>query len=74
MRILALCVVLAVGQVFAEDVFKPAENITTDGIPAVPRELVEKIDRYGNSRSTVFAQWHPERLEMLIATRFGDTN
>ncbi len=57
----------------AQDALAPAENISTDGIPPVPVELARKIDRYGNYRSAAFAQWHPERLEMLITTRFGDT-
>ncbi len=73
MRIV-LCFFLAAFPVFAQDVLTPADNITTDGIPPVPAALVEKIDRYANYRSTTFAQWHPDRVEMLIATRFADTN
>ena len=37
-------------------------------------EVAAKVDRYGNYRSASFAEWHPDRLEMLIVTRFGDTS
>ncbi len=74
MKIIATCFLLAALPAFAQEALAPAANITTDGIPPVPRELVEKIDRYGNYRASTFAQWHPDRLEMLITTRFGDTN
>ena len=57
----------------AQDFVPLTENITTDGIPPVPVEIADKVDRYGNYRSAGFAEWHPERLEMLISTRFGDT-
>ena len=58
----------------AQDFVPQTENITTDGIPPVPVEVADRVDRYGNFRSASFAEWHPERLEMLITTRFGDTS
>lgn len=71
---LILCLSILAFSAAAQDTLAPTENISTDGIPPVPAELATKIDRYGNYRSASFAQWHPERLEMLINTRFGDTN
>ncbi len=70
----ALVLLLAAAPSFSNDVFTPAANISTDGIPPIPRELIEKIDRYSNYRSAAFAQWHPDKLEMLIGTRFGVTS
>ena len=65
MRFLTVCVLLTALPALGDDVFAPAANITTDGIPPVPRAVVDKIDRYANYRATTFAQWHPDRLEML---------
>ena len=52
----------------------PGDNLVIDGIPSIPMELVEQIGRYTESRSGVFQDWHPGKAEMLITTRFGDTN
>lgn len=52
----------------------PNENLVVDGIPRLPAVLAEKAGRYTESRSADFLSWHPVRREMLIATRFGDTN
>jgi len=49
------------------------DNMTLDGIPSIPVAIAEEASRYGQYRSASFAQWHPERLEMLIRTRFGNT-
>ena len=43
-----------------------------DGVPAVPAGLAERLNRYANARSAVFADWLPDG-SMLISTRFGST-
>ena len=57
----------------AQSEFKPAANLITEGIPAVPTTLVHEVKRYTEARSASFAGWHPTRHEMLITTRFGNT-
>jgi dipeptidyl aminopeptidase/acylaminoacyl peptidase len=52
----------------------PADNLVIDGIPPIPADLPEQVGRYTESRAASFQDWHPSRAEMLIATRFGDTN
>ena len=52
----------------------PGDNLVVDGIPSIPAELVEQVGRYTESRAASFQDWNPARLEMLITTRFGDTN
>jgi dipeptidyl aminopeptidase/acylaminoacyl peptidase len=52
----------------------PADNLVVDGIPPIPAELVDQIGRYTESRAAAFRDWHPARTEMLITTRFGETN
>ena len=52
----------------------PADNLVVDGIPPIPAELPEQVGRYTESRAAGLQDWHPTRPEMLITTRFGDTN
>ena len=52
----------------------PGGNLIVDGVPPVPAEIVDKASRYGEARAALFADWHPTRNEILILTRFGDTN
>jgi protease II len=52
----------------------PADNLVVEGIPPIPAELPEQVGRYTESRAAGLQDWHPTRLEMLITTRFGDTN
>ncbi len=57
-----------------EKVITPSENLVVDGIPPIPAELAEQVGRYTEARAAGFAAWHPTRPEMLILTRFADTN
>jgi Tol biopolymer transport system component len=52
----------------------PGENLVVEGIPPVPRALADSVGRYADIREASFAGWHPKRRELLIVTRFGDTN
>ena len=52
----------------------PADNLVVDGIPPIPGELPEQVGRYTESRAATMQDWHPTRAEILITTRFGDTN
>jgi len=52
----------------------PNENLVAEGIPKIPASLAETVDRYSNFRGAALAGWHPTRNEMLITTRFADTN
>ena len=49
------------------------ENLVADGIPPVPAELRTEIERYLEFRTASLRGWHPQRREMLIATRFAET-
>ena len=52
----------------------PGDNLVVDGIPPIPGELPEQVGRYTESRAATLQDWHPTRTEMVITTRFGDTN
>jgi dipeptidyl aminopeptidase/acylaminoacyl peptidase len=54
------------------DLVRPAANLHADGIPPIPRQIVNDVARYTDFRGATFQSWHPARREMLIATRFAD--
>lgn len=55
------------------EILRPGANLVTEGVPDVPASLVAEVKRYTEARFAAFAGWHPQRLEMLVGTRFGDT-
>ena len=59
---------------FAADDLTPPDSLVLDGVPPVPAEIVKQVGRYTESRAASFLDWHPTNPEMLILTRFGDTN
>ncbi len=66
---------LFVGLAFAQsDFIAPNENLVVQDIPKVPAALADAASRYGEFRTANFQSWHPTRREMLITTRFADTN
>jgi hypothetical protein len=57
-----------------EAVIAPGEALVVEGVPKIPASLAEETLRYTESRGASFTSWHPTRREMLILTRFGNTN
>ena len=53
---------------------RPGENLVVEGIPKIPASLAENVARYGEFRSARREMWHPVRREMIVSTRFGDTD
>ncbi len=52
----------------------PPDSLVLDGVPPIPPEIAEQVGRYTESRAAAFLDWQPGKPEMLILTRFGDTN
>ncbi|HXW93583.1 MAG TPA: prolyl oligopeptidase family serine peptidase [Terriglobales bacterium] len=52
----------------------PGENLVVEGVPKIPAALAEEVDRYTNFRGASLESWDPVKREMLISTRFADTN
>lgn len=52
----------------------PGENLVVDAIPKIPASIAEAVSRYTEFRAASLNSWHPTRREMLISTRFADTN
>jgi len=47
-------------------------NRVSENLPAIPGELLERLNQYQNTRGASFQGWI-DNGSMLIATRFGDT-
>jgi len=68
----ALVLSLLAGAAFAQTPANLPANLVAEGVPAFPKELVEKTRPYLESRAASFQDWNPVRVEMLISTRFAD--
>ena len=56
----------------APEAIAPPDSLIVDGIPAIPRAIVERANAYTESRAASVYDWSPTGREMLIGTRFGD--
>lgn len=72
LRFLAFVSLLVAG-LPAADTINPTANLVVEGVPAIPATIAQEVKRYTESRSASFGGWHPQRLEMLVSTRFGNT-
>ncbi|MFH1600595.1 MAG: prolyl oligopeptidase family serine peptidase [Pseudomonadota bacterium] len=50
-----------------------AGNRISESLPDVPAELVERLNRYQNTRGASFSGWLPDG-SLAISTRFGETS
>ena len=73
LMLLALALAPAIG-LAQGDSLRPADNLVVDGIPPIPPEVVRGVGRYTEFRSAGFNSWDPVKKEMLISTRFAETN
>ncbi len=58
----------------APAVLTPPEALVIEGMPPVPARIADAMAPYSQFRRATFRSWHPVKREMLIATRFGDTD
>ncbi len=74
-RSLLLALALIANTVSAQQPTIPVrDNLTAEGIPPLPASLIGEVRSYTESRGAGLADWHPQRKEMLISTRFGNSN
>ena len=50
------------------------DSLVLDSVPPIPAAIAEQVGRYTESRAAAFLDWHRSQPEMLILTRFGETN
>ena len=70
--ILAACIAPA----FAQDAAvqrKVEGNRTSENVPEIPAELVERLNRYQNTRGAAVAGWTKDGC-LLVSTRFAETS
>ena len=74
LRLLASALLLATVAIAQSDEIVPNENLVVEGVPRIPASLAGTVDRYTNFRGATLDSWDPVKREMLITTRFADTN
>ncbi|MDF7810468.1 prolyl oligopeptidase family serine peptidase [Hymenobacter sp. YC55] len=57
---------------WAQDNRKEIGNLVVDGIPALPADLLERVDQYQNVRGASFADWDRDGKGLYISTRFAE--
>ena len=57
-----------------EKLVAAGDNLVVEGIPPIPQSLAERVGRYTDFRAATILDWHPTKREMLISTRFAETN
>jgi dipeptidyl aminopeptidase/acylaminoacyl peptidase len=50
------------------------DNLVTENIPPLPKAIAEEVKNFTEARGASFADWHPLRKEMIISTRFANSN
>ncbi|HEX6226611.1 MAG TPA: prolyl oligopeptidase family serine peptidase [Chryseolinea sp.] len=71
---LLFIVFVKTSNLIAQQAIVPSENLVVEGIPAIPGDLIQEVKNYTEYRAASFAAWHPQKREMLISTRFANTN
>lgn len=65
---------LATAQKSDSQFLQPTDNLIVEGLSPIPMSLVKELNMYTNVRSAGFSEWHPKKREMIMSTRFGNTN
>lgn len=50
------------------------DNLTCVGMPQLPVSVVQEVKPYTEARGAGMVSWHPLKREMMISTRFANTN
>ncbi len=53
----------------ADAIFAPNANLVTQGIPPIPKTLVDRVANYTDFRGHSFVDWHPIKRQMVVAHR-----
>jgi len=49
------------------------ETISNDGVPPIPMDIMDSLQRYADIKSASFASWGPSSSGMLVASRLENT-
>jgi dipeptidyl aminopeptidase/acylaminoacyl peptidase len=53
---------------------KVPENLVVENIPEINSTIINDVKSYTESRGASFVAWHPTKKEMMITTRFANSN
>jgi dipeptidyl aminopeptidase/acylaminoacyl peptidase len=51
-----------------------SDNLVVENIPPISSSIVAEVKNYTESRGASIADWHPLKNEMIISTRFANSN
>src|SRR5271163_3256011 len=71
--IVLLALIAAVPLLAQEATINPNDALVLENIPPIPASIAERAARYTDFRTASMGDWHPQKREILIGTRFGDT-
>nr|MCU0319967.1 S9 family peptidase [Flavobacteriales bacterium] len=74
MRLLLPALLLSVPLLGQQGFIPVTDNLVVEGIPPLPASIAEEVRTYTEGRGASFVDWHPLRRELLISTRFGNSN
>jgi dipeptidyl aminopeptidase/acylaminoacyl peptidase len=57
-----------------KNIVVPNENLISENIAEIPKELANQVKKYAESRGASLAEIHPTKNEIIINTRFGSTS
>jgi dipeptidyl aminopeptidase/acylaminoacyl peptidase len=73
--IVIFCVsVISMNMQAQQNIIPVADNLVIENIPDLSTSYISDLKSYTESRSASLVSWHPIKKEMLITTRFGNSN
>ena len=74
LQTIGLCLVtgLTLAQNATPDTRKEVGNLVVENIPALPADLLERVEQYQNVRGASLADWDRDGKGLFISTRFAD--
>jgi hypothetical protein len=69
-----LCLLANAAAYSQTNVIKVPENLVVENIPQINNSVVNDVKSYTESRGASFVAWHPTKKEMIITTRFANSN
>ncbi len=71
--VILLALIAALPLLAQEATVKPNDALILENIPPIPASIAERAARYTDFRTATLYGWNPQKREVLIGTRFGDT-
>jgi dipeptidyl aminopeptidase/acylaminoacyl peptidase len=73
-RLLLLAILFPLIASSQQAIIPVIDNLVAEGIPSIPLTIADDVKNYTESRAAGLVSWHPLKREMLISTRFANSN